>query len=51
MSRMPNDDRSDSKNPNNEAHKSSEDNRSRQTNPEDERYGGGKVPESDDDDE
>ena len=51
MGRTPNDDRSDSKNPNNDAYQSSLDNRSGQLNPEDERYGGSKVPETDDDDE
>jgi hypothetical protein len=51
MGRTPNDDRSDSKNPNNDAYQSNLDNRSGQLNPDDERYGGGKVPESDDDEE
>lgn len=51
MGRTSNDDRSDSMNPNNPANKASEDNRSRQLNPLDEQYGGGKEPESDDDDE
>jgi hypothetical protein len=50
MGRTPNDDRSDSKNQNNDAYKSSQDNRSRQLNEEDERYGGAKAPESDEDD-
>jgi len=38
--RTPNDDRSDSLNPNSPAFQASLDNRSRQLNPEDERYGG-----------
>ena len=36
----PNDNRSDSKNPNNESHKASQDNRSDQLNPNNERYQG-----------
>jgi hypothetical protein len=52
MSRTPNDDRSDSKNPTSDAYKSSQDNRSGQLNPQDERYGGGKAPApADEDDE
>ncbi len=41
MSRTPNDDRSDSMNPNNDAYEDSEDNRSDQLNPNNERYQGG----------
>jgi len=41
MGRTPNDDRSDSLNPNSDAHQSSEDNRSDQLNPNNERYQGG----------
>ena len=37
--RSSNDQRSDVKNPNNDDHKTDRDNRSRQLNPEDERYG------------
>lgn len=48
MSRDPNDDRSDSMNPNNDAYQDSLDNRSDQLNPNNERYQG---PDSDDDDE
>lgn len=42
MGRTPNDDRSDSMNPNSDAYKSSEDNRSDQLNPNNERYQGSK---------
>lgn len=42
MGRTPNDDRSDSMNPNSDANKSSEDNRSDQLNPNNERYQGSK---------
>jgi hypothetical protein len=47
MSRTPNDDRSDSLNPNNESYQDSQDNRSDQLNPNNERYQGGQA---DDDD-
>lgn len=40
MSRTPNDDRSDSMNPNNDAYEDSQDNRSNQLNPNNERYQG-----------
>lgn len=40
MSRTPNDDRSDSMNPNNDAYHDSQDNRSDQLNPNNERYQG-----------
>lgn len=49
MGRTPNDDRSDSKNPNNDSYKSSEDNRSRQLNERDEHYGGQLDDDADDD--
>jgi len=39
--RTPNDDRSDSMNPNNDAYSASQDNRSGQLNPQDDRYHGG----------
>ncbi|BDT59307.1 hypothetical protein MasN3_28010 [Massilia varians] len=42
MGRTPNDDRSDSMNPNSDAYKSSADNRSDQLNPNNERYQGSK---------
>lgn len=42
MGRTPNDDRSDSMNPNSDAYKSSEDKRSDQLNPNNERYQGSK---------
>jgi hypothetical protein len=51
MGRTPNHDRSASKNPNNPAHDAPQDNRSGQLNREDERFGGGKASQSDDDDE
>lgn len=51
MGRTSNDDRSDSLNPNNPASKASDDNRSRQLNPLDERYGGGTASDSDNDDD
>lgn len=51
MGRTPNDDRSDSLNRNNPARQSILDNRSRQLNPQDERYGGGKAMEADEADE
>jgi hypothetical protein len=41
MSRTPNDDRSDSLNPNNESYQDRQDNRSDQLNPNNERYQGG----------
>ena len=50
MGRTPNDDRSDSLNPNSDSNKSSEDNRSDQLNPNNERYQGDQTG-SDDDDE
>jgi hypothetical protein len=40
MGRTPNDDRSDSLNPNNDAYRSSQENRSDQLNPNNERYEG-----------
>jgi hypothetical protein len=40
MSRTPNDDRSDSMNPNNDAYDDAQDNRSNQLNPNNERYQG-----------
>lgn len=40
MSRTPNDDRSDSMNPNNDAYEDSQDNRADQLNPNNERYQG-----------
>jgi hypothetical protein len=40
MGRTPNDDRSDSLNPNNDDHKASQDNRADQLNPNNERYEG-----------
>jgi hypothetical protein len=40
MSRTPNDDRSDSMNPNNDAYEHSQDNRADQLNPNNERYQG-----------
>lgn len=49
MSRTPNDDRSDSLNPNNDAYQSSQDNRSDQLNPNNERYQGEKESEGDED--
>jgi hypothetical protein len=51
MGRTPNDDRSDSLNPNNGAHDSSQDNRSDQLNPNNERYEGDQGLDSEDDDE
>lgn len=50
MSRTPNDDRSDSLNPNNDAYQSSQDNRSDQLNPNNERYQGEQQEEEADDD-
>lgn len=41
MARTPNDDRSDSMNPNNDAYHDAQDNRSDQLNPNNERYQGG----------
>ena len=49
MGRTPNDDRSDSLNPNNDSHQSSQDNRSDQLNPNNERFAGNQ--EEDDDEE
>jgi hypothetical protein len=49
MGRTPNDDRSDSLNPTSDAFKSSQDNRSGQLNPEDERYQGGTAADDDED--
>lgn len=51
MSRTPNDDRSDSLNPNSDAHSSSQDNRSDQLNPNNERYQGGDKSEQEDEDD
>jgi len=48
MGRTPNDDRSDSLNPNSDAYSSSQDNRSDQLNPNNERYQG--IDESDSED-
>jgi hypothetical protein len=47
MNRTPNDDRSDSLNPNNEKYDDSQDNRSNQLNPNNERYQGGQADETD----
>ncbi|WP_323144992.1 hypothetical protein [Massilia phyllosphaerae] len=51
MSRTPNDDRSDSLNPNSDAYNSSQDNRSDQLNPNNERYQGGDKSEQEDEDD
>lgn len=51
MARTPNDDRSDSMNPNNDAYWDSQDNRSDQLNPNNERYQGGGRGQDDDKDE
>lgn len=51
MGRTPNDDRSDSMNPNNDAHQASLDNRSDQLNPNNERYQGSKSDEDNDSEE
>lgn len=51
MSRTPNDDRSDSLNPNSDAYSSSQDNRSDQLNPNNERYQGGDKSEQEDEDD
>ena len=51
MGRTPNDDRSDSLNPNSDAYSSSQDNRSDQLNPNNERYQGGEKADSDNEDE
>lgn len=50
MGRTPNDDRSDSLNPNSDSYKSSQDNRSDQLNPNNERYQGSEAEEEDDND-
>jgi hypothetical protein len=47
MSRTPNDDRSDSMNPNNDSYHDAQDNHSDQLNPNNERYEGGKEEEDD----
>ena len=49
MGRTPNDDRSDSLNPNSDAHGSSQDSRSDQLNPNNERFQGSEPSESEDD--
>jgi hypothetical protein len=51
MGRTPNDDRSDSLNPNNDAYSSSQDNRSDQLNPNNERYQGSDKAESEEEDD
>ena len=51
MGRTPNDDRSDSLNPNSDAYSSSQDNRSNQLNPNNERYQGSEKPASEDEDD
>lgn len=51
MPRTPNDDRSDSFNPNNERYQDSQDNRSDQLNPNNERYQGGQAEENSEDSE
>lgn len=50
MARTPNDDRSDSMNPNNPAYQDSLDNHSNQLNPNNERYQGGETDEEEDED-